>query len=349
MRIEQSYFQKSKAAFHAAQALFTFIAGCLALAILTKSGNHGGQIGFFFALVSLLDILLTTVRHANRIFPRQCFFSIPALIYQVMVPMWTRAWRFANIYAYLGLDLLFALLWFAATIAVGVWEGQGVKQGKKDHEDDEDLDDKSDCEIWAWGSVSKCKVTKAAVGFGVVLLLLWCLTSAISIWMMNKYKKTGVVPGSKNNNGGGRGAFQPQVDDAATKDAWSTRIDEPDSELYGHGHGRDSVDDDADRRKYGQVNDYDEHENNNNSNGLYPTTSFDAHPGRRSPMNSDSHSAAPSGYEDGVAPSALSPTGVLSPTGYGQLNPFANPSPSPLYDPQPPASGGRVPFPPGNY
>jgi hypothetical protein len=53
MRIEQSYFQKSKALFHAAQALFTFVAGCLALAILTKSGNHGGQIGFFFALVSL--------------------------------------------------------------------------------------------------------------------------------------------------------------------------------------------------------------------------------------------------------------------------------------------------------
>jgi hypothetical protein len=56
MRIEQSYFQKSKALFHAAQALFTFVAGCLALAILTKSGNHGGQIGFFFALVSLLDL-----------------------------------------------------------------------------------------------------------------------------------------------------------------------------------------------------------------------------------------------------------------------------------------------------
>ena len=59
MRIEQSYFQKSKALFHAAQALFTFVAGCLALAILTKSGNHGGQIGFFFALVSLVDCLLT--------------------------------------------------------------------------------------------------------------------------------------------------------------------------------------------------------------------------------------------------------------------------------------------------
>jgi hypothetical protein len=282
----------------------------------------------------------------------QCFFSIPALIYQVMVPMWTRAWRFANIYAYLALDLLFALLWFAATIALGVWESQGVKQGQKDHKDDDNAADLSDCQTFAWGSVSKCKVTKAAVGFGVVLFLLWCLTSAISVWMMNKYRKTGVVPGSK---GDGRGAFQPQVDDAATKDAWSTRIDEPDSELYGHGHGgqggEDLEDNDFDRRKYGQVNsDYDEHEqhepssNNGNGSGLYPTTSFDMHPGRRSPMNSDSHSITPVGYEDGVAPSALSPTGVLSPTGYGHVNPFANPSP---YDPQ--QAGGRAQFPPGNY
>jgi hypothetical protein len=52
MRIEQSYYQKSKALFHATQALFTFVAGCLALAILTKSGNHGGQVGYYFALVS---------------------------------------------------------------------------------------------------------------------------------------------------------------------------------------------------------------------------------------------------------------------------------------------------------
>ena len=257
--------------------------------------------------------------------------------------MWTRAWRFASVYAYLGLDLLFSLLWFAATIAVGVWQSQGIKQGAKDHADDKDADKESQCETWAWGSVSKCKVTKAAVGFGVVIFLFWCLTSAISVWMMNKYRKTGVVPGSKN---GGRGAFQPQIDDPASKDAWSTRIDEPDdADVYGQGHGDNSFDE---RRKYGQVPDYDEHEHVDN--GMLRSDSrnsqFDAHPGRRSPMNGDAHSIAPSGYEDGVAPSALSPTGVLSPTGYGQLNPFANPSSTYDSSSQP---GGRVNFPPGNY
>lgn len=325
MRIEQSYYQKAKAAFHAGQALLTFVAGCLALAILTKSGNHGGQVGFYFALVSYRSV--TPLSPPTN--PPQCFLTIPALIYQVMVPMWTRAWRFANIYAYLGLDLLFALLWFAATIALGVWESQGIKQGRKDHAEDKNIDDESDCETFAWGSVSKCKVTKAAVGFGVVIFLLWCLTSAISVWMMNKYRKTGIIPGSKN---GGRGAFQPQVDDPASKDAWSTRIDEPDHD---------------DHDAYGQVPDYDEHDHGRD-NGMLRSDSqsfaFDAHPGRLSPMNADAHSAAPSGYEDGMAPSALSPTGVLSPTGYGQLNPFANPSP--VHDSP---AGVRVNFPPGNY
>jgi hypothetical protein len=271
----------------------------------------------------------------------QCFLTIPALIYQVMVPMWTRAWRFANIYAYLGLDLLFALLWFAATIALGVWQSQGIKQGAKDHKDDDNAADESECETWAWGSVSKCKVTKAAVGFGVVIFLLWCLTSAISVWMMNKYRKTGIIPGSKN---GGRGAFQPQVDDPASKDAWSTRIDEPDNDLYGQRHSDDGLDE---GRNYGQVSDYDEHDRGRD-NGMLRSDSqnsgFDAHPGRRSPMNADEHRIATSGYEDGMAPSALSPTGVLSPTGYGQINPFANPSS--MHNSQP---GGRVNFPPGNY
>lgn len=56
MRIEQSYFQKAKTLFHTFQALFTFIAGCLTLAVLTKEGGHGGQVGFYFALVGTLLI-----------------------------------------------------------------------------------------------------------------------------------------------------------------------------------------------------------------------------------------------------------------------------------------------------
>ena len=76
MRIEQSYYQKAKAAFHATQALLTFVAGCLALAILTKSGNHGGQVGFYFALVSL-HADLSSISLTDSL---QCFLTIPALL-----------------------------------------------------------------------------------------------------------------------------------------------------------------------------------------------------------------------------------------------------------------------------
>ena len=51
MRIDQSYVQKSKASLHAAQSLFIFVGGCLALAVLTKDGGTSGATGFFFGLV----------------------------------------------------------------------------------------------------------------------------------------------------------------------------------------------------------------------------------------------------------------------------------------------------------
>lgn len=37
----------------------------------------------------------------------QCFLSIPAIIYLVMVPMWSRTKKFANAYAFLTVDLLY--------------------------------------------------------------------------------------------------------------------------------------------------------------------------------------------------------------------------------------------------
>lgn len=59
MRIQQTKNQKIKAIVHFTQAFFIFIAGCLALAVLTKDGGTGAQIGYYFALVRLqtLDIL----------------------------------------------------------------------------------------------------------------------------------------------------------------------------------------------------------------------------------------------------------------------------------------------------
>lgn len=37
----------------------------------------------------------------------QCFLSVPAIIYLVMVPMWSRTKKFANAYAFLAVDVLY--------------------------------------------------------------------------------------------------------------------------------------------------------------------------------------------------------------------------------------------------
>lgn len=51
MRIPQNHLQKVKAGVHGAQAFCIFVAGCLALAVLTKSGGMSATTGYFFGLV----------------------------------------------------------------------------------------------------------------------------------------------------------------------------------------------------------------------------------------------------------------------------------------------------------
>lgn len=339
MRIEQTYIQKSKAFFHGAQALLTFIAGCLALAILTKDGETGGQVGYYFALVCTFR--LSPLRCSN-LHLSQCFLSIPALIYQVMVPLWSRAWRFANVYAYLSLDLLFSLLWFVAFIAVALWQSAGFMKGAQESKDEQDTP--GSCAHFAFGSVSKCNVTKATVGMGVILFLLWCVTSGISIMMVIKYRRTGVVLGGAPGVGRRQNTFQ-QHDDAS-KDPWSTRIDEHD--------GDDMHEVDEERRKYGQQSDDDYQGLLNRANAGSPDTQTEhgAHPGRPMSFGSSTRARTPSvqtpaEYDDSSAPSALSPTGYAPTHESRMYNPFDDLAA--VHNEQQAGPGARVQFPPGNY
>lgn len=51
MRIPQTKLQRVKAGTHLFQSVLVFVAGCLTLAVMTKSGGYGGQTAFYFALV----------------------------------------------------------------------------------------------------------------------------------------------------------------------------------------------------------------------------------------------------------------------------------------------------------
>lgn len=170
MRVPQSYIQKCKVVAHSLQAVFVFVATVLTITVMTKQGSIEGATKYFMAM---------------------CFFSIPAIIYLVMVPMWSRASRFASAYAFLAVDAVYTILWFAAFIAVAIWNSNGIKQGAKEKKV---ADNDRSCATFAYGSKSKCIVSKAAVGVGIMIFILFAITTSVSAYYFIKYKREGVLP-----------------------------------------------------------------------------------------------------------------------------------------------------------
>jgi hypothetical protein len=267
--------------------------------------------------------------------------------------MWTRAWRFANVYAYAAIDLLYTLLWFAAFIAVAVWQAGGVKDkpsNKNNSRDDSNKkpsNESGSCSNFAYGSASKCEVAKASVGFGVIVFLLFAVTSAISVRDVLTYRKTGIMP---NGNTRTHGQAE-QVGEDPNKDAWSTNTDELDQN---HPSNRPSTSPEHDvdpRRAYGQIPEDEDQQNLLHRSSLqhedpfqdtHSMTEHGMHPGRPASF----HSATSAGLSIAPPPSyherppngdaALSPTGYVAPSAL---------SPSDYEQ----TSGGRINFPQGNY
>ncbi|XPS99300.1 hypothetical protein M3J09_008479 [Ascochyta lentis] len=200
-RIPQSYVQKCKVLLHVLQVVFIFVAGCLTIAVMTKEGTIGGATKFYFAM---------------------CFLSIPAIIYLVMVPMWARTKKFANAYAFLTVDLLYTILWFAAFVAVAMWNSEGIKEGAKEKKIG---DNDRNCTTFKYGSESMCNISKGSVGIGVMVFIFFGLTSAISGYYMHKFLREGVLPyeSQKENPYYASG-------DNSKDNAWSTEIETHDSD-----------------------------------------------------------------------------------------------------------------------
>lgn len=267
--------------------------------------------------------------------------------------MWTRAWRFANVYAYAALDTLCTILWFAAAIAVGVWEAAGVKKGSNKQPGQSGPQGKNGgssggCSTFAYGSAAKCSTSKASVGFGVIIFLLFVLTSAISIYGLLRYRKTGIMP---YGSSGAHGKVEQLPVEDPNKDPWSTNTDELDRPLGQFGSEADL------RHAYGQIPAEEEqqgpllrpsnasredpfHDAHETHSMVDTQTEDGAHPGRPlSYQSSTNLSIAPPAYEEERPQHGQE---ILSPSGY--VAPSAL-SPSD-YEQTP---GGRVNFPMGNY
>lgn len=57
--------------------------------------------------------------------------TIPVIVYLAAFPLWPRTRRFANIYAFVTLDLFFSILWFAAWVTMTSYV-VGEKHNKSD-------------------------------------------------------------------------------------------------------------------------------------------------------------------------------------------------------------------------
>lgn len=240
--------------------------------------------------------------------------------------MWSRAWRLNNVWAYAAIDVLFALLWFAASIAVAVWNANAIAKGKTVAEDKADSKSTTTkradttikdgtCASFAYGSASKCNVSKATVGFGVVMFLLFATTAAIAVHAIKQYKQTGAMPTATfRKNQSGDTADEDAMADK-TADPWSTDTDELNNN------------DTTDRFDYGKTTETAAHEgllgagHRRGDSDTYSHTDADGmhHPGRRTSYHSTTQTAyAPASYNESMAPSALSPPGYgpTSPNGH---------------------------------
>lgn len=236
-----------------------------------------------------------------------------------MVPAWPRAARFANVYAYAAIDILFAILWFGSSIAVAAWVTAGIKTAK---------DSDGSCAHFAFGEPSKCTITRTDAGIGFLIWLLFSATSAISVMMVLRYRQTGVMPGRREGP-----SFRMRGEDP-NKDVWSSNIEERDA---------DDVHDVDERRKYGQVPEEDSDRLlNHQASTVFDTEEHqhDApHPGDRFSYETPMPTLSTGHHYDDRVPSALSPS-------------VYEPESSTAYQPPPAAHSaqhGRADFPAARY
>ncbi|KAN0085510.1 hypothetical protein V8E54_001977 [Elaphomyces granulatus] len=158
----------TKNGLHAIQGLIIFLAWVLTIAVFTKGNGVDGRSGWYFGM---------------------CWLSIPALIYLVAVPLYPRARRFGNVYAFATIDSLFVILWFSAWVAVASYVAEGKSLGSSDNKNHQ-----TGCDNWAYGDSTKCHLSTATVLFGVAIFLLFIATSFFSVRNVVHFRRTGTMP-----------------------------------------------------------------------------------------------------------------------------------------------------------
>ncbi|WYZ38833.1 hypothetical protein EsH8_III_000747 [Colletotrichum jinshuiense] len=99
-----------------------------------------------------------------------CFLSLPAWIYLIMAPRWPRTRKLANPYAMVVVDAVFTVIWLSAFASQAAYNTA------------------NQCG-------DACKLSKAIVGLGVFVTLLFAATTFVSIYTLKYYQFHGALPG----------------------------------------------------------------------------------------------------------------------------------------------------------
>ncbi|MCJ1355243.1 MAG: hypothetical protein MMC33_005234 [Icmadophila ericetorum] len=156
---------KIKTALYSVAAICVFLGWALTIAVFTQGGQVGGATKYYFFMT---------------------WISIPAFVYGAATPLFPRTQNFANPYWFAIVDVLYTILWLAAFASVAAWTKAGIKDSTKG------------CVSFMYGDETKCHLSQATVGFGVVIWLLFAALSGISVYTLLYYRRTGDMPNTKS-------------------------------------------------------------------------------------------------------------------------------------------------------
>ncbi|PNY25484.1 Uncharacterized protein TCAP_04574 [Tolypocladium capitatum] len=204
-----------------------------------KLGLHSSQIVLSF-VAWCLEIAVFVGKDAkvvgNNAWTFSCFLSIPAWIYLIMTPRFGRARRFAEPHAMLAVDAVFTVVWLSAFATQAAYNTANL-------------------------CGQACHLSKAIVGLGVFVTLLFAASTGVSAYTLQYYRFHGNLPGydSRKIRGGDNANIDP--DKAAfsmaphDEEAYE-RVNMDDHEAGGGRYGRANpygADEDDDPGRYGAL------------------------------------------------------------------------------------------------
>jgi len=152
-------FQTIKLGIHCVQSALILFSWILEIVVFRKAASIDGRPGWYFGL---------------------CFLTIPAIIYLTMTVRYSQTRKFANPYALAVVDAFYCLMWLGGFAAQASYNGAMTGTGK---------DEKDKC-------TGACGASKAIVGLGVIVWILWIVTFIMSCAGVLIYKRDGYLPGA---------------------------------------------------------------------------------------------------------------------------------------------------------